>query len=491
MNYSSTDASPRSGAPPLATQADSLSATAPNESPGQETDDDSLPRPHQPQLDSLLEPYRARLQDLSPFRLSGTVTDVVGLLVSSHGPWLPVGGECSIAPLQGGKPALAEVVGFRGERTLLMPLGELRGVGPGSAVVALKKQASYPVGESLLGRVVDGLGRPLDDRGPIQAAHMYPLYAPVSNPLQRAEINEPLDMGIRALNGLVTCGKGQRVAIMAGAGVGKSTLLTMIARYTRADVKVIALIGERGREVQEFVEKGLPVEERARMIVVAATSADPPLVRVRAAFLAMTIAEYFRDYGQDVLLLMDSLSRLAMAQREVGLTTGEPPTTKGYTPSVFSLLPRLLERAGTWKGKGSITGLFTVLMEGDDPHEPVTDAVRSLTDGHIELSRQLAEQGHFPAIQILPSVSRVRSQVTTDEHQHRVRELIRYLAAYRDAEDLIQIGAYVSGKNPDVDRAIHLMPRIRDYLCQAADEDVSLDESIQALTALLAEPNTP
>lgn len=435
--------------------------------------------------DDVFTPYRARLRALSPFRISGTVTDVVGLLLTSQGPWLPVGGVCEVYPLQGGTPALAEVVGFRGERTLLMPLGELRGVGPGSRVVSRTKNASFAVGEGLLGRVLDGLGRPLDGRGPIEAPHVYPLYTAISNPLEREEIQEPLDIGIRSINGLITCGKGQRVAIMAGPGVGKSTLLTMIARYTRADVRVIALIGERGREVQEFVEKGLPPEDRERMVVVAATSADPPPVRVRAAFLATTIAEYFRDLGQDVLLLMDSLSRFAMAQREVGLAAGEPPSTRGYTPSVFAQLPRLLERAGTWKGKGSITGLYTVLMEGDDPHEPVTDAVRSITDGHIELSRRLAEQGQFPAIQVLPSVSRVRTQVTPKEHQQLVTEVIRLMAAYRDAEDLIQIGAYVGGKNPEVDRAIRLMPQIRQYLCQSVAEPVSLDASVRGLVELL------
>lgn len=436
--------------------------------------------------DTLLTPYHERLQALSPFRISGTVTDVVGLLITSQGPWLPVGGVCKVYPLQGGSPALAEVVGFRGERTLLIPMGELRGVGPGSQVVTLTKKASYAVGEGVLGRVLDGLGRPLDGKGPIAAAHSYPLYTAIANPLDREEISEPLDIGIRAVNGMLTCGKGQRVAIMAGAGVGKSTLLTMIARYTRADVKVIALIGERGREVQEFVEKGLLAQERESMVVVAATSADPPPVRVRAAFLATTIAEYFRDHGQDVLLLLDSLSRFAMAQREVGLAAGEPPSTKGYTPSVFALLPRLLERAGTWKGKGSITGLYTVLMEGDDPHEPVTDAVRSLTDGHIELSRRLAEQGHFPAIQVLSSVSRVRAQVTSAEHQRLVTELVRSMAAYRDAEDLIQIGAYVTGKNPEVDRAIQLKPHIRRYLCQEVSEDVNLETSVRELAEVLA-----
>jgi flagellum-specific ATP synthase len=380
---------------------------------------------------------------------------------------------------------MAEVVGFRDDQVLLMPLGELRGVGPGSRVVALTREAHYPVGEGLLGRVVDGLGRPIDGKG-IIAAHSYPIYRIVSNPLGRQEINEPLDIGIRTVNSMLTLGKGQRVAIMAGAGVGKSTLLSMIARNTRADVKVIALIGERGREVEDFVARTLPPEERERMIVVAATSESPALVRVRGAFVATTIAEYFCDRGQDVLLLMDSLSRLAMAQREAGLAAGEPPSTKGYTPSVFALLPRLLERAGRWKEKGSITGLYTVLIEGDDPHEPVADAVRSLTDGHIHLSRRLAEQAHYPAIDVLSSVSRVRPSVTSREHRVLVGELLRLLAAYRDAEDLIQIGAYVKGKSVDVDRALELMPRIRAFLCQDRFEDVSLEASVQALEELLA-----
>jgi len=435
--------------------------------------------------ESLLSPYHDRLKAVSPFRISGTVTEVTGLLIASRGPWLPVGGVCHIHSLGDGEPLLAEVVGFRGEQTLLMPLGELRGVGPGSQVVALTQEAHYRVGEALLGRVVDGLGRPIDGKGVI-AAHAYPIYTSASNPLEREEIRRPLDIGIRSINGMTTFGKGQRVAIMAGAGVGKSTLLAMIARNTRADVKVIALIGERGREVEDFVARALPPQERERMIVVAATSEAPALVRVRGAFIATTIAEYFCDRGQDVLLLMDSLSRFAMAQREAGLAAGEPPSTKGYTPSVFALLPRLLERAGSWKDKGSITGLYTVLMEGDDPHEPVTDAARSLTDGHIQLSRRLAEHAHYPAVDVLSSVSRVRSRVTTREHQRLVSEITRLLAAYRDAEDLIQIGAYVKGRNPEVDRAIELMPGIRAYLCQDQAKDASLESSVQALAELLA-----
>jgi flagellum-specific ATP synthase len=437
--------------------------------------------------DELLFPYRQRLKSLSPYRISGTVSEVTGLLVASRGPWLPVGGVCHLEPSGGGPPVLAEVVGFRGEQTLMMPLADLRGVGPGSKVVALAKESHYPVGPELLGRVIDGLGRPIDGKGVI-SAHSYPVYGPASNPLDREEIHEPLDIGIRAVNGMLTCGKGQRIAVMAGAGVGKSTLLAMIARNTRADVKIIALIGERGREVEDFVERTLPPEERDRMIVVAATSDSPPLVRVRGAFVATTIAEYFRDSGQDVLLLMDSLSRFAMAQREAGLAAGEPPSTKGYTPSVFALLPRLLERAGNWKGIGSITGLYTVLMEGDDPHEPIADAVRSLTDGHIHLSRRLAEQGHFPAIDVLASVSRVRSRVTSKEHQALAAEVTRLLAAYRDVEDLIQIGAYTKGNNAEVDRAIALLPRLRDYLRQHQNDDATIEQSVQALAQLLASP---
>ncbi len=433
----------------------------------------------------LLSSYSSKLKALSPFRISGAVVDVVGLLIVSRGPWLPVGGLCRIYPLQGHRPVLAEVVGFRGERTLLMPLGELRGVEPGSQVIAQTREALYPVGDALLGRVLDGLGRPIDGKGAFPAACNYPLYTPVSSPLAREEIREAMDLGIRSMNGLLTCGKGQRIALLAGSGVGKSTLLSMICRHTRADVRIVALIGERGREVQEFVERGLPPEERETTVVVAATSADHPLVRVRGAFIATTVAEYFRDQGKDVLLLMDSLSRLAMAQREVGLAAGEPPSTKGYTPSVFALLPRLLERAGTWKGKGSITGIYTVLMEGDDPHEPISDTVRSITDGHISLSRRLAEQQHFPAVDVLSSVSRVRTRVTSGEHQRLVGELVRYLAAYRDTEDLIQIGAYVTGKNPDVDRALQLMPKIRRYLCQKEVESVDLHGSVQGLADLL------
>jgi flagellum-specific ATP synthase len=437
--------------------------------------------------ESLLSPYHEKLKSVSPLRLSGSVTEVVGSLITSRGPGLPVGGVCRVYPLHDGRPALAEVVGFKGDKILLLPLGDLRGVAPGSKVVAIAREALCLVGEELLGRVINGLGQPIDRSGPINAGEFYPLYAPVSSPLSREEIRVPLDLGIRSINGLLTCGKGQRVAVLAGSGVGKSTLLAMMARHTRADVKVIALIGERGREVQEMVEHELPAEDREKTIVVAATSADHPLVRVRSGFIATTIAEYFRDKGFDVLLLMDSLSRLAMAQREVGLAAGEPPSTKSYTPSVFALLPRLIERAGTWKGKGSITGMYTVLIEGDDPQDVIGDVTRSLTDGHIMLTRRLAEQGHFPAVDVLASVSRVRTRVTSEEHRRLVAEAVRYLSAYRDAEDLIQIGAYVDGKNPDVDRAVELMPKIRTYLRQEEFEGVGLEGSIAGLAGVLAE----
>ena len=435
--------------------------------------------------ENILAPYRHRLKSTSTHRASGAVTEVTGLLIISRGPWLPVGAVCQIHPRDGARPILAEVVGFRDEQILLMPLGDLRGVGPGSLVVALTKEAHLPVDERLLGRVLDGLGRPIDGKE-FLAAQFYPLYAANLNPLERQEICQPLDVGIDAINALVTCGKGQRVAIMAGAGVGKSTLLSMIARNTRADVKVIALIGERGREVEDFVQRALPPAERERMIVVAATSEAPALVRVRGAFVATTIAEYFRDRGQDVLLLMDSLSRFAMAQREAGLTAGEPPTSKGYTPSVFALLPRLIERAGSWRGKGSITGLYTVLLEGDDPHEPIADAVRSLTDGHIQLSRRLAEQSHYPAIDVLSSVSRVRPRVTSHDQQAIVSETLRLLAAYRDAEDLIQIGAYIKGRSRDVDRAVELLPRIHEFLRQGPSVDSKLEESFRRLAEIHA-----
>jgi flagellum-specific ATP synthase len=340
------------------------------------------------------------------------------------------------------------------------------------------------VGETLLGRVMDGLGRPLDDKGPLHTPLAYPLYAKPLNPIKREKIREPLDVGIRAINGLLTLGRGQRVGIFAGSGVGKSTLLGMMARFTRSDVSVIALIGERGREVKEFLDHDLGEEGLARSCVVAATSDTPPLARLRGAYLATAIAEYFRDQGMHVLLLMDSLTRFAMAAREIGLAIGEPPTARGYTPSVFTRLPGLLERAGACQGKGSITGIYTVLVEGDDLLEPIADATRAILDGHIVLSRELADRGHYPSIDILGSISRLMTQVAKPEHQHLRENLVRVLAAYRRAEDLVNINAYVRGSNPEIDYALEKIDAVNRYLRQGAEEGFSLERAVEDLETI-------
>ena len=425
---------------------------------------------------------RARLAALSPVRVRGRVTDVIGLVVEGSGPGAPVGSLCRIG--EEGEPGLlAEVVGFRAGRVLLMPLGDLAGMAPGRPIVLLDERPVVGVSDALLGRVVDGLGRPLDGGGDLDHGHDMPLYGERLNPLERRLIREPLDLGIRAVNALLTCGRGQRLGIFAGSGVGKSTLLGMIARYTRAEVNVIALIGERGREVREFVERDLGPEGRARSVVVAATSDQPPLVRLRGAFLATAIAEYFRDQGRDVLLMMDSVTRVALAQREVGLSVGEPPSTRGYTPSVFALLPRLLERAGQGP-RGSITGLYTVLVEGDDLNEPIADTTRSILDGHIGLSRRLASEGHFPAIDVLDSVSRVMPDVTSGEQGALAQRVRAWLSTYREAEDLIQIGAYAKGASALVDDAIARRAALQGFLRQGVGEPSSLADSVAALAAV-------
>jgi len=415
---------------------------------------------------------RARMRALDPYRMNGRVAELIGLVVESRGPSARVGERCEIQ-LQGhrvGTPPLdAEVVGFRHGRTLLMPLGEASGIGPGQTVVASGSTLRVGVGPDLLGRVLDGLGRPLDDGPPISAVKRMSVDARPPSPLGRPPIDTPIALGVRSLDGLNPCGLGQRLGIFAGSGVGKSTILGMMARSTSADVNVIGLIGERGREVREFLEKDLGPEGLARSVVVVATSDQPALVRIKAAFVATTIAEYFRDQGNDVLLMMDSVTRLAMAQREVGLAIGEPPATRGYTPSVFAMLPRLLERAGT-SPRGTITGLYTVLVEGDDMNEPVADAVRGILDGHIVLSRDLAHRGHYPAVDILQSVSRLTGQLLTGAEKaaaYRMREL---LAAYHRAEDLIAIGAYVPGSDARVDEARAKMDRIEAFLRQTVDE---------------------
>jgi flagellum-specific ATP synthase len=426
---------------------------------------------------------RRRLADLNPVRMSGRVSDVIGLTIEATGPGAPIGSLCEVSGGDGAPPVPAEVVGFKTNRVLLMPLGEVRGIGPGSRVVVVRERPMVRAGDALLSRVLDALGTPLDGRRAPELEAEYPLYGARLNPLERRPIREPLDLGIRAFNALLTCGRGQRLGILAGSGVGKSALLGMIARYTRADVNVIALIGERGREVREFIERDLG-RGLERSVVVVATSDQPPLVRIRGAFLATSIAEYFRDQGQQVLLMMDSLTRFAMAQREVGLSIGEPPSSRGYTPSVFAVLPRLLERAGQGR-EGSITGLYTVLVEGDDFNEPIADAARSLLDGHVVLSRQLAAQGQYPAIDLLPSVSRVMTDVTGPEHVALANRVRTWLATYREAEDLINIGAYTAGKNPRIDEAVGKAAAVSRFLCQALDEPCSLEESAAQLRRLV------
>jgi len=416
----------------------------------------------------------------------GRVAQAVGTVIEGYGPVTSIGEMGEIIREDGEGRVLAEVVGFRGERLLLMPLGEMRGIGPTSRLMMTGRQASVPVGAGLLGRVLDGLGRPIDGRGPVQADIPYPLYTDPMNPLRRRRISQPFDMGIRAINGLLTCGVGQKVGVFAGSGVGKSILLGMISRNTVADIKVIALIGERGREVQEFLERDLTPEARAQSVVVAATSDQPPLVRIRGAFVATAIAEYFRDCGKNVLLLMDSLTRFAHGQREVGLAIGEPPTTKGYTPSVFALLPRLLERVGTCDGAGSITGVYTILVEGDDLSDPIADSARAILDGHIVLSRDLVARHHFPAIDILQSTSRVMMDITTPRHRAAARAIIESLSTYQRAEDVITLGAYKPGSNARVDRAMNSIEAINSYLQQAPSEAAPLAASVDALVNVAA-----
>ncbi len=428
-----------------------------------------------------LTSYRTLVEETTAVQLTGSVSRITGLMIEADGPHTRLGGMCEIIPQYGTERVRAEVVGFRDHRVLLMPYGESEGIGPGDRVLSVQSVGTVEVGPQLLGRVVNGFGEAIDGLGTVQGQAHYPLRAQPPDPLSRRRISEPLDLGIRAFNGLLTCGKGQRIGILAGSGVGKSTLLGMIARYTCADVNVIALIGERGREVREFIEKDLGPEGVKRSVVVVATSDQSPLLRIRAAYVATAVAEYFRDQGYDVNLMMDSITRFAMAQREVGLAVGEPPTTKGYTPSVFTLLPKLLERAGTCEKKGSITGLYTVLVEGDDMNEPIADATRAILDGHIVLSREIAAQGHYPAIDVLNSKSRVMIDVVDSLQLKLANRLIATLATYRNAEDLINIGAYVHGSNPRIDEAIEKHGPILSYLQQEIGERVTLQQSVEAL----------
>ncbi len=436
-----------------------------------------------------LTKYHSCLESTSSIRATGRVTNVVGLVVEAQGPVSCLGTVCDIYT-QNNQSIAAEVSGFKDNKVLLMPLEEIRGVGPGCRVVARQQNAVVPVGSGLLGRVIDGLGNPIDGKGSLASETEYPIYAPSLNPLLRQRIHKPLDLGVRVINGLLTVGCGQRVGVFAGSGVGKSVLLGMIARKTRADVNVIALIGERGREVNEFIEKELGEEGLSRSVLVVATSDRLPLIRMRGAFIATAIAEFFRDQGHHVNLMMDSVTRFAMAQREIGLALGEPPTTKGYTPSVFTLLPRLLERAGTSDNKGTITGLYTVLVEGDDTNEPIADALRSILDGHIQLTRELAMQNHYPAIDVLGSISRVMDDIVDDQHRQNAYRLKQVMATYRKAEDLINIGAYVSGSNPEIDYAIEMFEKINSYLRQDIEETVIFEDSVGQMDLLFNDGTT-
>jgi flagellum-specific ATP synthase len=431
-----------------------------------------------------LNRYFSCLDDACPVRANGQVTKVIGIVIEARGPISRLGTVCDIFTKENKKKIIAEVLGFRDNQVLMMPLEEIQGIGPGSRVVARKEKATLAVGPGLLGRVIDGLGNPIDGKGPVSVETEYPIYANAINPLLRRRINQPLDLGIRAIDGLLTVGCGQRMGVFSGSGVGKSVLLGMIARKTKADVNVIALIGERGREVNEFIQKELGPEGLQRSVIVVATSDRLPLIRMRGAFIATAIAEYFRDQGNHVNFMMDSVTRFAMAQREIGLALGEPPTTKGYTPSVFTLLPKLLERAGTSDNQGTITGLYAVLVEGDDPNEPIADALRSMLDGHINLIRDLAMQNHYPAIDVLTSISRVMDDIISPKHREYVNKLKNTLATYRKAEDLINIGAYVKGSNPKIDFAIDMIEKINAYLKQGIEENVSFEESIQQLEDL-------
>lgn len=435
--------------------------------------------------DVLFNQFYHKIDSCEPVKSCGHVTQVVGLVVEANGPVTQLGCVCEIHGNNGETPVKAEVLGFRDKTVLMMPLEEMRSIGPGNLVAARQQNASIPVGQQLLGRVIDGLGNPIDGLGPLNTEEEYPIYANPINPLLRQRIRKPLDIGVRAINGLLTVGCGQRMGIFAGSGVGKSILMGIIARKSQADVNVIALIGERGRELNEFIERELGEEGLKKSVVIVATSDHLPLVRVRGAFVATAIAEFFRDQGLQVNLMMDSLTRFAMAQREIGLALGEPPTTKGYTPSVFTLLPRLLERAGTSDHAGAITGLYTVLVEGDDMNEPIADAARSILDGHIVLTRELADQNHYPAIDVLKSVSRVMDDIAGLQHKHNAKRLKELLSTYRKAEDLINIGAYVAGSNPKIDRAIERIEHINKYLKQDIQDNVHYEESLEQLEKIM------
>ena len=434
----------------------------------------------------------AMIAGFDPVQIGGRVTRVTGTVIEGEMPDCAVGQMCHIHADRRSAPILAEIVGFQGRRVILMPLGDMQGLGPGSRIRVLNASPTIRVGEQLLGRVLNGLAQPIDGRPAPVCPFEAPLYRDPLNPFERKRIHEPLDVGVRSINALTSVCVGQRMAIMAGSGVGKSVLLGMMARYTSADVNVIGLIGERGRELKDFLERDLGPEGLARSVVVTATSEAPALVRVRAAFIATAIAEFFREQGKRVLLMMDSVTRFAMAQREVGLAAGEPPTSKGYTPSVFALLPRLLERVGMGREDqtGSITGLYTVLVEGDDMNEPIADSVRSILDGHVVLSRDLADRGHYPAVDVLGSVSRLMPDVVGPDHVKWAQRILGHIAAYRRAETLINIGAYARGSNSEVDEAIAMRDALTRFLRQDVAEPCSFEDA-RARLKQLAEHQIP
>jgi len=430
------------------------------------------------------EKYRNILEKSDFIEYIGKVSRVVGLTIESDGPEVNIGELCQIYSTKEKRKINAEVVGFKDNKVLLMPFGEMSGIGPGSKVVSSGEYLKVGVGKNLLGRIVDGIGSPIDGKGYLEPEDYYPVNNTPPNPLMRKRIKDPLPLGVKAIDGLLTVGKGQRIGIFAGSGVGKSTLIGMIARNTKADINVIALIGERGREVREFIEKDLQEEGLSRSVVVVATSDQPALIRLKGALVATAIAEYFRDQGMDVLFMMDSLTRFSMAQREIGLSIGEPPVSRGYPPSVFGIMPKLLERAGNSE-KGSITGLYTVLVDGDDLNEPITDTARGILDGHIVLSRSLANRNQYPAIDVLASVSRVMPDVVTREHLKTAREIKKALAIYRDAEDLINIGAYVKGSSEKIDYAIDVIDNIISFIEQGTHDKYTYDNVLELMKGVL------
>lgn len=427
-----------------------------------------------------LKKYIKAVKEKRFMKYTGKITRVTGLTIESNGPMATMGELCYIYPDKSKEPILSEVVGFKEDKILLMPLGEMEGIASGSMVVGSGKTLSVTVGNDLIGRVLDGLGNPIDGKGTIKSNKSYPVSNQPPNPLDRTVIDKPLSFGIKAIDGLLTCGKGQRIGVFAGSGVGKSTLMGMISRNSTADINVIGLIGERGREVKEFLEKDLTEDGLKKSIIVVATSDEPALVRLKGAMVTTAIAEYFRDEGFNVMLLMDSLTRFAMAQREIGLAIGEPPVSRGFTPSVFAIMPKLLERAGT-SDKGSITGLYTVLVDGDDLSEPVTDAARGILDGHIVLSRDMANSNHYPAIDVLASISRVMPSIATKEHIKMANAIKDIMAVYKESEDLINIGAYKIGSNKKIDLAIKLIDRINEFLKQQTDISTSFEETLNEI----------